>query len=264
MQSPGSEFYSWLSREGTGSPGLRWEWLAAKALVEAKAKAGDTTIKVLDVGCREGEFLDLLVSTAHVTTIGFDLNPDVVEIAASKGHVVSVGTFDEVRALLPSDLAFITLWHVVEHLPNPVELLSSARTLLAEKGMILFSVPVSPMSHELTGVDPLNNPPHHLTRWSEQSVRRLAERLGMNATIEYPRTKPLLYRVVRALVLRAMPAFGVKMRSRKLSKLLYYVACNPKAVIAEVVAQRGRHRVGSGHMPAPDVMLVKLHLEAAS
>ncbi|MGY1530407.1 hypothetical protein [Luteimonas sp. A649] len=82
----------------------------------------------------------------------------------------------------------------------------------------------------------------------------------MSATVEYPKAKPLSYRVVRALVLRAMPPFGVKGRLRKALRLTLYTLRNPKALFAEVAAQRGRHRVGTN--PAPDVMLVKMQLEA--
>src|SRR5438045_2335912 len=58
------------------------------------------------------------------------------------------------------------------------------KKLLSEDGSIFLSVPNSPTSWEAFGWTRLNLPPHHLTRWNERSLERLASEIGMRAEIK--------------------------------------------------------------------------------
>jgi len=126
------------------------EWLAVfsvsrKARLCRRLLVGNVEpsrrIRVLDVGCGTGEFLRRL-DTQWFERYGVEVNPRGVEASRRAGLVV----YD--RPLVEADFGgarfdVVTLFSVLEHLPNPVETLRVARGLLNKEGFVLLSVPNS-------------------------------------------------------------------------------------------------------------------------
>jgi SAM-dependent methyltransferase len=97
-------------------------------------------VHLLDVGCGTGVFLDL-AQRAGWRVAGIEPGAAACAYARARfGLEVYCGTLDD--APLPQEeFDVITLWHVLEHLPRPVESLRRLRAALAPGGLLLIAVP---------------------------------------------------------------------------------------------------------------------------
>lgn len=256
MLEPGEPLYAWLVASGLRYPARRWEWQACLADLVARGSRRDG-IALLDVGCGSGGFLEVAGSTPGIRAAGIDLNRDVVASCRGRGLEAWPGTLAEWRRHRAERFDAICLWHVVEHVAEPVGTLEDARALLAPGGSIYFSVPVTPMSYEGAWQDPFNQPPHHLTRWTLRSLRALANRLGMVASFLLPVAEPRWRRTLRALVLAANNRASGPSALAKGFRLAAHVAIRPAALPVEWRRQGRRERDDAGRV-LPDVVLVRL------
>ena len=134
---------------------------------------------VLDVGCGTGDFLDL-ARVAGMQTFGLELNSIAAAKARAKGHEI----FDRLLPDMPKDACpggfdLITLFQVLEHVPNPVDLLKQASTRLKAGGYISIAVPSKSGLCRFMPWDPAQWPPHHISHWGLQDFRTLASRTNL-------------------------------------------------------------------------------------
>jgi 2-polyprenyl-3-methyl-5-hydroxy-6-metoxy-1,4-benzoquinol methylase len=92
--------------------------------------------RLLDVGCAAGYFLDV-VAAAGWEVRGVEPSAPIAAEARRRHGVdaVHVGTLEQLPAWGSFDL--ITLWDVLEHVPDPVATLRRAKLLLAPGGTLL-------------------------------------------------------------------------------------------------------------------------------
>lgn len=96
--------------------------------------------RLLDVGCSSGLFVHL-ASLAGFEAVGIDTQREAVEQGRSRfGVPLAVGSLDAGFAR-ESSLDAITLWDVLEHVPDPYDLLETCRTLLRPGGVLLVKSP---------------------------------------------------------------------------------------------------------------------------
>jgi len=257
MRSASPEFYRWLTLAGLRYPSNRWEWHACSARIRERSDLRLREISVMDIGSGEGDFLRLIGGLPRVRATGLEHNPEAIRRSREKGLEVIEGDLGDIAELPKSSIDVITCWHVVEHIEDPVELLSAAAELLRPGGELMFSVPLSPMSYEHAWPDPFNEPPHHLTRWNPESLAALAKRLGMRADLDLPPSKPAVVRWLRALLLRATDGRELGSRSRKALAIAKLALANPSLLWREWKHQRLRLRLKGRILP--DVVLVTLH-----
>src|SRR5258708_2313218 len=95
---------------------------------------------VLDVGCGWVLFLSLL-QECGVPVLGLDSSYDAASIAWNTNHVPAVvGTLEQ--APLPwGSFAAVTMFHVLEHLYDPIPYIDRARRLLRPEGRLIVQVP---------------------------------------------------------------------------------------------------------------------------
>jgi SAM-dependent methyltransferase len=97
---------------------------------------------LLDVGTGTGQFLH--IARSHFNVEGTEVSASAVKIAKERyGLAVTHGTLEEASAdsLSGSRFDVITLFHVLEHVPEPVHTLSACKKLLAEDGLLVIAVP---------------------------------------------------------------------------------------------------------------------------
>ena len=96
--------------------------------------------KLLDVGCGTGSFLENCNKNGWQIT-GVEADATVRALTQEKLKIKIHSDLSEV----PSDSSFdiITLWHVLEHIPNLNEAVKQLSMLLAPSGTLLIAVPNS-------------------------------------------------------------------------------------------------------------------------
>jgi SAM-dependent methyltransferase len=94
---------------------------------------------LLDVGSGDGDFLRR-AKTAGYQAVGQEVNPAAVASAQGAGLDVRLGPLEE-AGFAPQSFDAIRLWHVLEHVAEPLEILATARALLRPSGTLIVGVP---------------------------------------------------------------------------------------------------------------------------
>lgn len=119
-----------------GHPQEQVNWFSTRGLL-------DKGMRVLDVGCYDGAFLARLPE--HVTKLGVDIDKPAIErgrdLHRGQGTEFFLGDFETFPYTgPPPDL--ITMFHVLEHLPRPVEVLKKLRSIAKPQTRLVVEVPV--------------------------------------------------------------------------------------------------------------------------
>jgi 2-polyprenyl-3-methyl-5-hydroxy-6-metoxy-1,4-benzoquinol methylase len=101
-------------------------------LINAQSKKG----KLLDIGAGTGDFLVVAKNDGWQTT-GIEPSTKAKTIALNKG----VNFADNLSDLKNHSFDVITMWHVLEHVPNLDEYILELKKLLKPTGTILIAVP---------------------------------------------------------------------------------------------------------------------------
>lgn len=101
-------------------------------------------VKILDLGCGRGEWLELLKDDGFTNTKGIDLNS--VMVSHSKKINLNVEEVDAVtylKSLADQSLSIVTGFHIIEHLPFDVlmTVFKESLRVLKKGGMIIFETP---------------------------------------------------------------------------------------------------------------------------
>ena len=116
---------------------VRFISLKRKLKLINSSSPGDKNL--LDVGCGTGDFLKLAQQNNWLVT-GTEPNDEARQIANSKTNN-SVYNIEHLLEFKKQSFDVITLWHVLEHLPNLEEHISILKTLLKKKGILIIAVP---------------------------------------------------------------------------------------------------------------------------
>lgn len=94
---------------------------------------------LLDIGCGTGDFLEKAFKS-NWKVFGIEPNQQARTIANNKVNN-SVFETNQLLKFKPQSFDIITLWHVLEHLPNLEEQVSIFKTLLKPNGTLIIAVP---------------------------------------------------------------------------------------------------------------------------
>jgi SAM-dependent methyltransferase len=110
-------------------------WFAERAIRDC----GEEGV-ILDVGCGGGLFLDMMRRRGH-RVAGLDFSIAAAATAWRQHGVPVICGSLSTAPLLPGSCAAITMYHVLEHLYDPVAYLEAAHSLLAADGRLIVQVP---------------------------------------------------------------------------------------------------------------------------
>ena len=139
---------------------------------------------VLDIGCYDGAFIGKL--PAGMKGIGVDIDEPAIERARRRfeetSHRFIYADFEAVEVSDPVDL--ITMFHVLEHLPRPVEVLERLATLAMPRTRLLVEVPVveNVIYGDVCGFLTVQ----HLTHFSKASLHNVMSRAGWHVLSAEP------------------------------------------------------------------------------
>ena len=134
--------------------------------------------RALDIGCGQGAFLQLLKRKGWECH-GTELTEESASRAFQLGISVSVGEIDKNR-FPPHSFDLITLWHVLEHLSDPLNTLKTVKRLLKKGGILAISTPNIDSLQAEVGRDQWFHldPPRHLFLYSPRTLDQMIRSLG--------------------------------------------------------------------------------------
>ncbi|WP_299883621.1 class I SAM-dependent methyltransferase [uncultured Lacinutrix sp.] len=145
--------------------------------------------KLLDIGCGTGAFLNIAKNN-NWDIIGIEPDDKARKIAnVLTGNLVY--SPEKISKLKEKSFDVITLWHVLEHLPNLEEQLSILKKLLKDNGTLIIAVP----NYKSFDAKYYKNfwaafdVPRHLWHFSQKSISNLFAKQNMNVV----KTKPMLF-----------------------------------------------------------------------
>ena len=145
-------------------PGEQIDWLKSRSLLND----GDV---FLDVGCYDGGFLSALPDT--MKRVGVDIDEPAIERGKQKYQGKKIefihGDFETFQ--YAGDLpGTITMFHVLEHLPRPVEVLKKLCSISGPTTSLVLEVPIleNGKTNDINGFFSVQ----HMTHFSRSSLRK--------------------------------------------------------------------------------------------
>ncbi len=142
---------------------------------------------LLDYGCGTGDFLKFCKDNGWKVS-GIEPDTDARTMAINRN---GPETFDSLETLLEHSknrFDVITMWHVLEHIPDFKKVLSSLVNLLAEDGIIIIAVPNCKSKDALHYKEfwAAYDTPRHLYHFTRETMGRLLERINLVSDKIFP------------------------------------------------------------------------------
>lgn len=145
---------------------------------------------LLDVGCYIGVFVEIAAKHGW-DAWGVDPSRWAVEQARARGLQVVQGTL-ETGSLPVSDFDMVTLWDVIEHVPNPRATLEHAWRLLKPGGLVVVhTIDIDSLFARSMGARWPWLMEMHITYFSRRTLRAMLQRCGFEVISDRPQGRYL-------------------------------------------------------------------------
>jgi 2-polyprenyl-3-methyl-5-hydroxy-6-metoxy-1,4-benzoquinol methylase len=136
--------------------------------------------RLLDVGCGSGNGL-VFMSRLGWRVEGVEVDPQAVAVARSKGLFIHSGALKDQR-FPDSQFDAITMSHVIEHVHDPIALMSECMRILKPNGMLVIITPnANSLGHSFYGGSWVAlEPPRHLHIFTLSALRKAAGIAGFS------------------------------------------------------------------------------------
>jgi SAM-dependent methyltransferase len=140
--------------------------------------------RMLDCGAATGFFLDIARQRGWQTA-GVEISPSATETARGKGLDMFCGTIEDYPSP-PQSFDAVTMWDVIEHIPDAEAALRRIAQLIKPNGILALNTPdAGSLLARTMGVRwHLVVPPEHLVLFDRRSLRILLDRAGFDIVIE--------------------------------------------------------------------------------
>jgi 2-polyprenyl-3-methyl-5-hydroxy-6-metoxy-1,4-benzoquinol methylase len=170
-------------------------------------------LRLLDVGCGAGKFVRQCIDSG-IDAYGLDLSQDRIEYGIKeyelKGRIWK-GTLDE-ESNKGNTYDIITLWDVIEHVPDPSLLLSEVKRIThANSRVFLLTMSLDSFTYKLYKKSWYYiHPPQHLHYFSHETMRKMLQKNGFSLVgceMDHTRNKNFIhlwYRMIMGLLNHAL------------------------------------------------------------
>ncbi|QLH76824.1 class I SAM-dependent methyltransferase [Halosimplex rubrum] len=146
--------------------------------------------RILDVGCGTGEFISFVMDQGY-DAVGIEPSGRIGDTAREKGFDVHETTVEKYAESQNTNFDLITMFNVLEHVPNPIEVLEACRELLIDDGMLIVKVPNEFNPFQMAARAALNlgtwwvDPPTHIFYFNFDSLAKLLSDLGFEVQARF-------------------------------------------------------------------------------
>lgn len=132
--------------------------------------------KILDVGCGTGDFLATAQNDGWEVH-GIEPSKEARIVSATK----NIDALEDFSQLKEDGFDVITLWHVLEHVPNLLTYIETLKNKLKPDGVLLIAVPnyKSFDAGHYKNYWAAYDVPRHLWHFSQRSIQKLFSEVGM-------------------------------------------------------------------------------------
>ena len=133
-----------------------------------------------DIGCGDGLFLKVLQEQGFENLIGIEPNIHLVDFAKNNGLKIIRGSIEDAeRVIRFNGIKIVTMFHVIEHLPDPLATLKSIYTSLDYDGKLVLETPdIESYSIKKTNYKNELIYPKHLFYFNQSNLEQLLEEVG--------------------------------------------------------------------------------------
>jgi 2-polyprenyl-3-methyl-5-hydroxy-6-metoxy-1,4-benzoquinol methylase len=196
----------------------RYEYLNFQNKIDQIEKRLGKKGKILDVGCSFGFFLDAARERGW-NVAGIELSEYAAAYASQRFGLSVVNKSILDAEFEGNSFDVITMWYVIEHLPNPKQVLQHLSNFLKEDGMLVVSTPnVESYRMKIQGKKwRIWIPPEHILYFSPKTIKKLCKQcclqiIGYETALPYEKyfRQSRLYPFLNALKLSDNIVYYVK------------------------------------------------------
>lgn len=96
---------------------------------------------ILDLGCKDGLWFDLLSAYGYTRLVGVDCSPVVLEMAGKKGYDVFLGDIMDLSMFGDDSFDAISIIHTLEHVPEPSKVIEECYRVGKPNATVFVEVP---------------------------------------------------------------------------------------------------------------------------
>lgn len=147
---------------------IQWNHLTAANVIQDQPQIK----KLLDIGTFNGFFVKFMRKKGY-QAYGVDFNEDAIKTGIANYQLEGYLS-NNVKDFKVEKFDCVTAFEVIEHLEDPNQFLEEIAVLLPKDGILALSCPNSRMLWRV----PVDYPPHHLSRFSPESLKKMVEHHG--------------------------------------------------------------------------------------
>ena len=139
--------------------------------------------RLLDYGCGTGEFLKFMDGKSY-NVFGVESNGQALGLSKHKGLKVQ----PDLNLVKNQNFDIITLWHVLEHIRDPSELISLFSLMLSKNGLLVIAVPnyKSFDAQFYKSYWAAYDVPRHLWHFNQKALQNMMSKHGFLLTSKKP------------------------------------------------------------------------------